>query len=307
MLAKNLQKKEESILHCLQEMLPDLPDSGANALLKKGHVRLNGQRIKKENALESGDRLEVFVPLEWTRYLPEPEVVYEDENILIFNKEQGVDCTELKNGGGPTLYNLAVAYMRRVGEYDVSTLAVPYLCHMLDINTGGLVIVAKSQVYYEYIFEAIKQRRVRRFYRGIVAGQPPEEKGEAQGFWVKEGLASKARILEKPVRNAQPIITRYRVLATNQELSLLEIEPIGGRTHQIRAHLEKLGCPLLGDDLYGNKKANKKCAVEEPALWAYKIRFETGVNNALEYLDKKEFETERIQLPMVGLENLQEK
>jgi len=287
--------------NCIRDMLPQMREGDIQKLLRKGDVRVNGVRVKKDMAVHAGDVVELYVAGEYVSFLPKPEVVYEDENLIVFNKQPGISCISDKLDGKPTLYLLAGEYMKQTGEYSEEGLTVPYLCHRLDHYTGGLVIVAKSQQMFEYVFEAFKQRRVRKFYKALVCGRPAQPQGELHDFIIKDAASSKVKVVRAPARNALPAVTRYSLEKTGREISLLDVELVTGRTHQARAHLASAGLPILGDDKYGNRKLNKKYAVRYQALWAYKLLFETGVNNPLEYLNGKVIETGHILLPYVGL------
>ncbi|MBQ9942196.1 MAG: RNA pseudouridine synthase, partial [Christensenellaceae bacterium] len=122
-------------------------------------------------------------------------------------------------------------------------------------------------------------------------------------YIIKDAKGAKVRVVHQPTRDGMPAVTRYYTEKTNGELSLLDVELVTGRTHQARAHLASAGSPILGDDKYGDRRANKKFGARYQALWSYKIIFETGVNNCLEYLNKKVIETDNIVFPYVDFEN----
>ncbi len=288
------------------DMLPEMKLSEVSKLMRNGDVRLNTKRQRKDVQVFNGDRIEIYVSDAISSFTPKPEIVYEDENFIIFNKQPGMSCLSDKNDGKPTVYSMAVEYMQSTGEYCIESLTVPYLCHRLDHNTGGLVIVAKNQSYYEYMLEAIAQRRVKKLYECIVVGSPRKDASSEQAFLVKDALASKVKIVPTSNLNSLPIMTRYVVLERGDELSRLEVELVTGRTHQIRAHLAYLGHPILGDDKYGNRKMNKKYSVKYQVLWATKIIFQVGVNNALEYLNNAQMEASNVALPKISMSETDE-
>jgi RluA family pseudouridine synthase len=234
---------------------------------------------------------------------PDPalDIAYEDANIMVINKQPGISVVEDKDDGKPTLQTLAVKYMQEKNLYFKETGNVPLACHRLDHNTGGLTVFSKSAEYFELITQAFAQRRISKFYKTIVVGKPPKDADELHGHLVKNASASKVRITDRLTKTALPIVTRYRLLKTNGDLSLLEVELVTGRTHQIRAHLASIGIPVLGDDKYGDRRANKRYGVRYQALWAVRLKFFTGRGNLLSYLDGKAIETDKINFPYVDI------
>lgn len=291
----------QALSACLRDMLPQLRPSEAARLLKKGDVKINGKRTKKDVELAVGDVLEVYAELPYDGFLPEADIAYEDQNLMIINKQPGISCVDDREDGKPTLYDVAEAHMKKRGEFDVSAMNVPYICHRLDHNTGGLVIVAKTQTVYDFMVKAFRERRVRKFYRAIVCGRPERSRGELLGYIIKDSAGARVRVLQRPHRSALPAVTRYETVKTDGTLSLLDLELVTGRTHQARAHLASVGLPILGDDKYGNRRMNKKYGVRYQALWAYKIRFETGRNHFMEYLNGREVVTDHIEFPYVEI------
>jgi RluA family pseudouridine synthase len=286
------------LITCITQMLPGVKTGDAKKLLKKGDVKVNGTRIKKDMPVSGGDILEIYLPEKITPY-PKLEIAYEDANILIVNKQPGISVVEDKDDGKPTLLSLVIKYMVEKNIYIKETGDVPFACHRLDHNTGGLTIFSKNAEYFDLITQALAQRRIAKFYRTIVVGKPSKDSDELHGFLIKDARAARVRITGGKSKAALPIVTRYRVLKSNGEVSLLEVQLVTGRTHQVRAHLASIGNPVLGDDKYGNRKANKRYGVRYQALWATRIEFFTGQNNLLSYLDGKVIETDQIHFPYV--------
>lgn len=291
----------ESLANCIGDMLPEMKRSRIAGLLKKGDIRVNGTRTKKDMDIFEGDIIELYISDDMGAFLPRPEVVYEDDMMIIFNKPQGISSIADRRDGKPTMYDVAARYMKETGVYSVDTLSVPYICHRLDHFTGGLLIVAKSQAAYESLTQAIRQRRIRKYYRAIVVGDTGEEPVEIHDYLIKDAHNAKVKVVRAPSKEALPIVTRYRTEETNGDLSIVDIELVTGRTHQIRAHMAYVGHPVLGDDKYGNRRVNKKMGVRHQALWAYKLTFHTGRNNNMEYLDGLVVATDHIDLPYVDL------
>ncbi len=289
-----------ALLVCVTQMLPGVKTGDAKRLLKKGDIKVNGVRVKKDAPVSGGDVLEVYLPEKITPY-PKLEIAYEDANILVINKQPGISVVEDKDDGKPTLLSLVVKYMIEKNVYIKETGDVPFACHRLDHNTGGLIIFSKNAEYFDLITQAIAQRRIAKFYKTIVVGKPLKDSDELHGFLIKDARAARVRITGRRTRAALPVVTRYKMLKSNGELSLLEVQLVTGRTHQIRAHLASIGNPVLGDDKYGNRRANKSYGVRYQALWATRLTFFTGQNNPLGYLDGKTIETDQIHFPYVEL------
>ena len=286
---------------CILDFLPEMKPSQADRLLRGGDVRVNGQRAKK-GAVCEGDLLELYLSDDYAQFIPAPDIVFEDKNLMILNKQPGISCVPDKEDGKPTLYTIAREHMRETGEYNESSLTVPYICHRLDHFTGGLVIVAKSRGIFEQMLSAFKQRQIQKFYKCIVCGVPARSQADLHNYLLKDAKNARVQILDAPRGRAQPILTRYRTLRTVEDLSMLEVELVTGRTHQIRAHLAHVGTPILGDDKYGNRRMNKKYAVRHQALWSYKLVFHTAKNSGLEYLHERVFVTENIQFPEIFMQ-----
>ncbi len=285
---------------CVAAALPELARCNLKKMLRNGDIKLNGYRVKKDFEVADGDLIEVYMPVEFER-APLLDVCYEDKNLIILNKQPGTPVTGAPTDGGtPDLMSMVINYMRDKHEYFEESGCIPFPCFKLDLFTGGLVMFAKNGELFEVLREAFRQRRVKRIFQAIVKGRPECDRGEFQHFYVKDG-EEKYRVANANIRGAVPIYTRYRVLRTNGQYSLLEVEPVTGYLNQERAHLEAAGYPILGDNVYGDARLNRKMGIRYQALWATEIEFMTGINNVLEYLNRKRVRTDDINFPLVSI------
>lgn len=289
----------------LSKALPSLPPALLYKSLRTKKIKVNRHRAEGKQMLALGDTVQLFLAEEFfpstkeeghTHALaavrPSLTVLYEDENLLLVCKRPGVCVHEDANGNENTLILHIQAYLYQKGEYDPHNERsfAPALCNRIDRNTGGIVIAAKNAEALRVMNEAIKERQIDKFYLCAVHGHPKKREAVLTGYLMKDASQNMVRVYDKnPPKGAKDIRTRYRVLAENASLSLLEIELLTGRTHQIRAHMAHIGHPLLGDGKYGVNRSDRERGYKHQALWAYRLRFAfpEGVDHALAYLRGK--------------------
>ena len=272
----------------------------AEQLFGEGRVRALplGRKLEALTPVKRGTRVVVLSERTLDSYHKVAEVVYEDEEFAVFNKPIGMSCIERAEAGA-NLYHHAMQHMQLQGEYDLRTLHVPYVCNVLPREMGGLVIVAKEQFLFAHMLAALRERRIKRVYRVIVTGEP-EQEALLHGFMERSTAFSKATLQEQMNRNARPAALRYRLIERRGELSLLEVEPMSCYKEQIPLQLAKAGLPILGDRQYGSAVMNRKYGIDAPAIWAYRIVFETGRNNYMEYLNGRQIQGSTAQMPGIG-------
>lgn len=277
-----------------------MPASLLYKAIRKKDIKLNRARCQPGDKLRAGDVLSVYLPDDvlrpqgggdFLRAPPQVDVVYEDEHILLCNKPQGLLVHEDDAHAADTLIHRVQHYLYSKGEWDPAAehSFAPALCNRIDRNTGGIVIAAKTFEALQEMTEKIRHRQVRKLYLCIVYGRPPQQEGTLKGYHLKDAAANTVRIAERPVAGSKIALSRYRVLETRGDKSLLEVELLTGRTHQIRAQLAAAGHPLWGDAKYGSSRQNIRLQNRQ-ALWAYKIIFDfTTPAGALDYLAGKSF------------------
>ena len=268
-------------------------------LFDEGKVRGKNlfRKLHPEDVLHRDDVVRISGVTEQDFNVNVAEIVYEDEEFIVFNKPQNMESiTRTENG--VNLHLFAVEHMKRLGEYDLDTLRVPYVCNVLPREFGGLCIVAKDQYLFEELIQAFKERRIKRVFKVIVTGDPKEE-DMLYGYIQYRNIGNKASMNENMNRKARPAALRYRLMETKGELSLLEVEPLSFLKDQIPSQLAGAGLPILGDETFGNREMNRKYSVTVPSIWGSKLVFETGTNNYLDYLNGRE--TEVVPRHMSGI------
>ena len=157
-------------------------------------------------------------------------------------------------------------------------------------STSGLVLLAKTPQAEAFFTQLIRDRALCKKYLCVTFGRPVPESDTLQDYLIKNSEKGTVRIVSAPLPGVKEITTRYRTLAVSGRLALLEVTLITGRTHQIRAHLASIGCPILGDSKYGNQAANRELKFKYQALCAYSLVFPEITQEPFAALSKQHFE-----------------
>ncbi len=264
----------------IRDFYPNLSSGMLFKALRKKDIKVNGVRVKEDYSVSEGDKIEIYIIDDFLLGKVDEgySTVYEDSNILIVNKAQGIPVHPDKNQTEATLID-------RLQKTYGPQLA---LCHRLDRNTAGLVILAKNSATLEIMLEKIKDREIQKFYSCIVSGIMEKRQAELVDYLEKNDKISRVFISDKKTRDSLEIVTRYRVIKALENLSLLEVELVTGRTHQIRAHLAHYGHPIIGDGKYGRNVENKKFNAKYQMLCANKLIFDFKTSSGhLDYLRGK--------------------
>lgn len=283
----------------LEKAVPLLPKSLMYKYIRLKRIKLNGGRTEFNAILKEGSLLELYINDEFFSeneelyFLSAPDkisIVYEDENILIANKPSGLIVHENSGESIDTLINRIKHYLYNKGQYDPEkeNSFSPSLCNRIDRNTEGLVIAAKNAESLKILNDKIKYREIDKKYLCIVFGRLPKKEDTLKAFLTKK--ADKNIVDVSDLSGEKTILTKYRVLKEAGSLSLLEIELLTGRTHQIRAHMAHIGHPLLGDSKYGIGRNSEKYGFRFQALAAYSLRFSFKTDGGiLNYLNGRSF------------------
>lgn len=290
----------------LTKAVKKLPKSLMYKYLRTKRIKLNNKKCEISTKLNEGDILSLYINDEFFSensdkdFLTAPaniNIVYEDENILLVDKKCGLVVHEDDENSTDTLINRIKHYLFDKGEYnpDEELSFAPSLCNRLDRNTGGIVICAKNAESLRILNQKVKDRELQKLYLCVLIGKPPKSEDTITAYLEKDEKNKQVYISSKKTDRNKTIITKYKVLKSNENLSLAEIDLVTGRTHQIRAHMAYIGCPLLGDGKYGINKINRQYNVKTQCLYAYKLTFHfTSDAGILSYLDKKTFEVSKV-------------
>ena len=261
------------VVKASQEAFPQLKSADLFHALKRRDIRIDGKKINKDIAVKAGNVVEIWLPdvlfdaknAQAPAKPDEPmfEIVAETKGLLIVNKSQGIAVHSGKSDIDDTLIDL----IRETTKYKDAEL-----CHRIDMNTGGLVLIAKNKQALTDCVELFKNNLVTKRYRALVLGEPDEgepavgEDGtiykEVKGY-LEKTKAGKVYIHDDKHPGDLDIATKYKILKTfkdagpdGESVSDLELELVTGRTHQIRAQFAHLGHPVIGDGNYGRNKVN---------------------------------------------------
>ena len=291
----------------LTKAVKGLPLSMMYKSIRTKKIKVNRKRAEQNYVLCEGDEIQLFIRDEFfdspekddgalSRITPKLNILYEDENIMLLNKRPGVLVHEDDEGGENTLIMHVQAYLFGKGEYDPKNEQsfAPALCNRIDRNTGGIVIAAKNAEALRDMNAKIKEGEIRKYYLCLVHGVPPKNSDKLYAYLKKNSKDNTVQVRDKYFDGAKEIITGYTVLQKRGAESLLEVRLYTGRTHQIRAHMAHIGCPLVGDGKYGVNQADRKKGFKYQALYAYKLGFEkTEEENSLSYLEGREFSLDK--------------
>lgn len=207
-------------------------------------------------------------------------LVYLDGDILCADKDAGMSVCEA-DGGDSIEARLKAALGEEI-----------HPAHRLDVATSGLVLFARSAEAAAALEEAIKARAIRKFYRCEVHGRPKKNEAELTAWLEKDADGARVRVFRDRKPGAKEIITKYRVLEHREQTSVLEVELVTGRTHQIRAHMAFMGHPVVGDDRYGDREKDRRLPARGLALRATRLELSFPKGSRLSRLDGKTISVE---------------
>ncbi|MBE5964769.1 MAG: RluA family pseudouridine synthase [Lachnospira sp.] len=288
-LVINANEANQRLDKYLAKYMDLAPKSFFYKMLRKKNITLNGKKAEGNEKLLINDVVRLFLAedtIESFRSKKEQtvvkktskiklDIIYEDKDILVINKPVGM-LSQKASKDDVSLVEHIIEYLLSTGSLTTEDLATftPGICNRLDRNTSGIVVAGKSLKGLQDMNEAFKSRSLHKFYLCLVKGKM-SGKSLIDGYLFKDEKTNKVSILKDAIEGALPIKTEYIVMDSNEKVTLLKVNLITGRSHQIRAHLASIGHPIIGDYKYGDKTINDKYKsiykLESQLLHAYEL------------------------------------
>lgn len=297
-------ENEQRLDRFLKKYLSNASLSFIYKMIRKKNIKVNGKKASPETIIYFGDKIELYLSDELLDKLVSDkateyknfdiDICYEDKNIILINKPVGKLSHSTTDRREDNVVDDMIAYLIQKKEYvpRLEKTFTPSICNRLDRNTSGIIIGAKNYEALKAINNAIKNNKIKKYYKTIALGKIDSDFVKSS-YLVKDDIKNKSMIYENPTENSKKIETSFKVIKSNEEFTLLEIELLTGRTHQIRAQLSNMGYPIIGDRKYGIDKINSKFdhiyGLKHQLLHAYKIVF-ADLEGELSYLNGREFE-----------------
>ena len=260
----------------VKDKYPNLSYNKIQKIIREKDIKVNRKRVGKDIDVAVGDEIILFINEDLSFY----EIVFEDENILVVNKKRNIEVVSETD-------NDLVKQIKADKKIDV------FAVHRLDRNTEGLVVFAKNEVAKNELDVGFKGRLFEKFYLALCYGVFEKKSEKLIAYLKKDQKNSLVDISDCLEFGYEQILTNYRVINQGDEVALVEVELLTGKTHQIRAHLAHIGHFIIGDEKYGNKEINQKHKKKYQNLIAYKLILHFSKNSKLFYLDNKCFEIDK--------------
>lgn len=256
----------------LVEQLQEFSRSRIQGLITGGFVQVNGRAAKKAGqTLESGSQVTVRIsPTTPTGLLAEDiplDIIFEDDDLVVVNKPTGMVVHPSAGHATGTLVNAILGYDPEIE--GIGGEERPGVVHRLDKETSGLILLAKNERAHRWLQDQFRLRKVDKTYLALVDGKPPTPTGRVETH-IGRDPSHRKRMAIVPESRGRAAISEYKTLESFRNHTLLEFHPLTGRTHQIRLHCAFLGCPIVGDEVYGRKKSSVE--INRHFLHAYRLK-----------------------------------
>jgi 23S rRNA pseudouridine1911/1915/1917 synthase len=266
------KKTPERLDKFLVELLQEFSRSRIQGLIADGFVDVNGHAAKKAGqTLESGFNVTVRIPPPApTDLIAENiplDIVFENDDLIVVNKPAGMVVHPAAGHASGTLVNAILGYEPNIE--GIGGAERPGVVHRLDKETSGLILLAKNERAHRWLQDQFRLRKVEKTYLALVDGKPPTPSGRIEAYIGRDPSHRKQMAIVSESRGRETI-SEYKTVESFANHTLLEFHPLTGRTHQIRLHCAFLGCPIVGDEVYGRKKPTVE--IGRHFLHAYRLK-----------------------------------
>ena len=266
------KKTPERLDKFLVGLLQEFSRSRIQGLIADGFVDVNGQAAKKAGqTLESGFNVTVRIPpVVPTDLIAEDiplDILFENDDLIVVNKPAGMVVHPGAGHASGTLVNAVLGYIPELE--GIGGEERPGVVHRLDKETSGLILLAKNERAHRWLQDQFRLRKVEKTYLALVDGKPPTPSGRVEAH-IGRDPSHRKRMAIVPESRGREAISEYKTMESFKAHTLLEFHPLTGRTHQIRLHCAFLGCPIVGDEIYGKKHSSIE--LERHFLHAYRLK-----------------------------------
>ncbi len=267
----------------IKSKFPQFSRSQIQKLISGKNITINNSSIKSSIEIKYNDKITIKIPkIDKTPLIASEiklEIIYQNSELLIVNKPHGIVVHPSKGHSNDTVINallgMDIKFEAHLGQTK------PFLVHRLDKDTSGLLLVAKNEKMYSYLTEIQKKRKIKKNYLAVIKGVPDKKYATIDASISRNKSHRKKMSVNSKGRKS---LTTYKVIKSNDSMSLIELELHTGRTHQIRVHMQALGHPIIGDTLYGKKSK----LIDRQLLHAYKLEFRDNKNNVISVQNEPE-------------------
>ncbi len=266
------KKTPERLDKFLTGLLQEFSRARIQALIAEGFVEVDDHAAKKAGQpLENGSRVTVRIPPPApTELVAEQiplDILFENDDLVVVNKPAGMVVHPAAGHASGTLVNAMLGYDPEIE--GIGGEERPGIVHRLDKETSGLILLAKNERAHRWLQDQFRLRKVEKIYLALVDGKPPTSSGRVETY-IGRDPSHRKRMANVPESRGREAISEYKTVESFRNHTLLEFHPFTGRTHQIRLHCAFLGCPIVGDEVYGRKKPSVE--IGRHFLHAYRLK-----------------------------------